>query len=110
MPHTHGSPHTQPEINSMPQPSVTHHDIIAGLQQLGILHGAMVEVHSSLRAFGWVEDGAQWETADRQGLIRHGSIGQADCHYFKARSVVSIYKRWRQADPYGLYDGVPPPQ
>jgi len=48
-----------------------------------------------------------WDAADRQGLIRHGSIGQADCHYFKARSVVSIYKRWRQTDPYGLY-GVAP--
>jgi aminoglycoside 3-N-acetyltransferase len=44
-----------------------------------------------------------WKAADQQGLIRHSSIGQADCHYFRARSVVSIYKRWRQADPYGLY-------
>jgi len=48
-----------------------------------------------------------WEAADRQGLIRHGSIGQAACHYFKARSVVSIYKRWRQTDPYDLYGVLP---
>jgi aminoglycoside N3'-acetyltransferase len=44
-----------------------------------------------------------WEAADRQGLVRHQQIGQAACHYFKARSVVAIYKHWRQTDPYGLY-------
>lgn len=44
--------------------------------------------------------------ADRQGLIRHERIGQALCHLFKARPAVSIYKKWRQNDPYGLY-GVP---
>jgi aminoglycoside 3-N-acetyltransferase len=250
----------------MPQPPVTHHDIIAGLQQLGVLPGATVEVHRSLSAFGWVADGAQtvitalmdvltpdgtiimsaypvsptvsltgedchrgvtwkvrklaldssertgmgmiadtfrqrpdvacgsdffrtsawgrdaewhctgydgllavdgwcllvgvgidrcssmhaaeysslppniaaywaipefvqraydphqwgigygetpedaWQKvwdADRQRLIRHTTIGQAACHYFKARSVVSIYKRWRQTDPYGLYGVLP---
>jgi len=47
-----------------------------------------------------------WDIADRQGLIRHRQIGQAECHYFKARSVVGIYKQWRQTDPYGLY-GLP---
>ncbi len=51
-----------------------------------------------------------WQTvyveADRRDLIRHGRIGQALCHLFKARSVVSIYKTWRQTDPFGLY-GVP---
>ncbi len=47
-----------------------------------------------------------WDAADGQGLIRHSQIGQARCHYFKARSVVAIYRHWRQADPYGLY-GVP---
>lgn len=50
-----------------------------------------------------------WKKAEAHGLIRHGRIGQAACHYFKARSVVGIYKRWRQADPYDLY-GVPHPQ
>ncbi|HZU87024.1 MAG TPA: AAC(3) family N-acetyltransferase [Anaerolineaceae bacterium] len=44
-----------------------------------------------------------WEAADRQGLILHRQIGQAACHAFKARSVVGIYKHWRQTDPYGLY-------
>jgi aminoglycoside 3-N-acetyltransferase len=59
---------------------------------------------------GTPEDAWQkvWDEADRQGLIRHGSIGRAVCHYFKARSLVSIYKRWRQSDPYGLYGVVPP--
>jgi aminoglycoside 3-N-acetyltransferase len=47
-----------------------------------------------------------WDAADRQGLIRHSQIGQAVCHYFKARSLVAIYRRWRQSDPYGLF-GVP---
>jgi aminoglycoside N3'-acetyltransferase len=49
-----------------------------------------------------------WDLADQQGLIRHGQIGQAACHYFKARSLVAIYKRWRRSDPYGLF-GVPRP-
>jgi aminoglycoside N3'-acetyltransferase len=48
-----------------------------------------------------------WEEADQRGVIQHGRIGQAECHYFKARSLVGIYKRWRQTDPYGLY-GVSP--
>ncbi|MDQ3703782.1 MAG: AAC(3) family N-acetyltransferase [Chloroflexota bacterium] len=44
--------------------------------------------------------------ADRLGMIRHGQIGKAMCHLFKANSVVSIYRAWRQTDPFGLY-GVP---
>ena len=54
---------------------------------------------------GTPEDAWQkvWDRADHQGLIRHGQIGQAQCHYFKARSVVAIYKHWRQTDPYGLF-------
>jgi aminoglycoside N3'-acetyltransferase len=50
-----------------------------------------------------------WDAADRQGLIRHTQIGQAACHYLKARSLVTIYRRWRQSDPYGLF-GVPRPR
>jgi aminoglycoside N3'-acetyltransferase len=49
-----------------------------------------------------------WESADRRGLVRHGRIGSAACHYFGARAVVGLYRDWRQADPYGLY-GVPRP-
>jgi aminoglycoside N3'-acetyltransferase len=49
-----------------------------------------------------------WYAADQQGLIRHIQIGQAACHSFKARSLVAIYRRWRQRDPYGLF-GVPRP-
>lgn len=47
-----------------------------------------------------------YEEADRLGLTRHGRIGEATCHLFKANSVVSIYRTWRQTDPFGLY-GVP---
>lgn len=50
-----------------------------------------------------------WAAADAQGHIRHGQIGQAACHLFRARSVVGIYRRWRATDPYGLY-GVTPPE
>jgi aminoglycoside 3-N-acetyltransferase len=49
-----------------------------------------------------------WAAADQRGLIRHRQIGEAACHLFRARSVVSIYRRWRTTDPYGLY-GVTPP-
>ncbi len=54
---------------------------------------------------GGTEDAWQkvWHEADRQGLIQHRAIGQAACHYFKVRALVALYKRWRQADPYGLY-------
>ena len=59
--------------------------------------------------YGTPEDAWQkvWEEAEQRGLIQHGRIGQAACHYFKARSLVGIYKRLRQTDPYGLY-GVSP--
>src|SRR5207253_2973593 len=39
----------------MTHPAVTYQDLMRGLQQLGVMHGAMVEVHSSLSRFGWVE-------------------------------------------------------
>jgi aminoglycoside N3'-acetyltransferase len=87
----------------MPEPPVTYHDIIYGLQQLGLMPGATVEVHSSLSAFGWVEDGAPTVISALMDVLHHGQIGQAQCHYFKARSVVAIYKHWRQTDPYGLF-------
>jgi aminoglycoside N3'-acetyltransferase len=45
-----------------------------------------------------------WQRADHSGLIRHGFIGQANCHFFKLKPVVSIYQRWRRDDPYGLYE------
>src|SRR5262245_42415204 len=37
---------------------VTHSLIEAGLRSIGLGRGDAVEVHSSLRAFGWVEGGA----------------------------------------------------
>lgn len=52
--------------------------------------------------------GKVWECADRQGLIRHGSICSAPSHFFRARSVVGMYRDWRRTDPHGLY-GVPRP-
>jgi hypothetical protein len=42
----------------MTHPPVTYHDLVRGLQQLGVMRGAMIEVHSSLSRFGWVEGGA----------------------------------------------------
>lgn len=48
-----------------------------------------------------------FEEADRRGLIRQGQIGQARCYLFKARTVVSIYRDWRQTDAYGLYGAEP---
>jgi aminoglycoside 3-N-acetyltransferase len=47
-----------------------------------------------------------YERADRAGRFRRARIGQADCHFFKARDVLAILAEWRRADPYGLY-GVP---
>lgn len=38
---------------------VTHDDIAASLRQIGVQHGALVQVHSSLSAFGYVEGGAE---------------------------------------------------
>jgi len=49
-----------------------------------------------------------WALADERGLIEHGLVCGAMSHYFRARSVVSIYKHWRMTDPHGLY-GVPRP-
>lgn len=39
-------------------PTVTHTEIEVGLGKLGLQRGDAVEVHSSLRSFGWVEGGA----------------------------------------------------
>jgi aminoglycoside 3-N-acetyltransferase len=60
---------------------------------------------------GTPEDAWQkvWVLAEERGLTRRGFVCGAPCHYFRARSVVSIYKHWRQTDPYGLY-GVPRPE
>jgi hypothetical protein len=49
-----------------------------------------------------------WVLADQRGLIRHDTVGGAPCHCFRARSVVGIYRHWRETEPYGLY-GVPKP-
>lgn len=43
-----------------------------------------------------------WEMAERQGLIRKGKIGQADCALFKTRALLSIYQEWLRKDPFGL--------
>jgi len=85
-------------------------DITAYWDIPGQIQRAYDSNHWNIGYGGTPEDAWQkvWDLADYQGLIRHGQIGQAQCHYFKARSVVAIYKRWRQTDPYGLY-GVPRP-
>ncbi|HUT19964.1 MAG TPA: AAC(3) family N-acetyltransferase [Anaerolineae bacterium] len=46
---------------------------------------------------------AVWREAERQGLIRHGQIGQADCALFRAGALVGIYEEMRRTDPYGLF-------
>src|SRR5215212_5426702 len=72
LPHTPDLLHTQEEIGYMPQPPVTYQDIIDGLQQLGVMSGATVEVHSSLSAFGWVEDGAPTVISALMGVLHPG--------------------------------------
>jgi aminoglycoside N3'-acetyltransferase len=47
--------------------------------------------------------GTVWNQAERQGLIRHGQIGQADCALFRAKALVQIYEELRRRDPYGLF-------
>jgi aminoglycoside 3-N-acetyltransferase len=47
--------------------------------------------------------GTVWQEAERQGLIRHGRIGQAGCALFKAGALVRIYEGMRRSDPYGLF-------
>ncbi len=42
----------------MDKASLTQKDIEEGLRELGLRRGDAVEVHSSLRSFGWVEGGA----------------------------------------------------
>ncbi len=38
---------------------VTIHDLAVRLRELGITQGAVIEVHSSLSAFGWIDGGAE---------------------------------------------------
>jgi aminoglycoside N3'-acetyltransferase len=42
-------------------------------------------------------------TAERQGLIKIGQIGRAECRFFKARPVVGLYAEARRTDPWDLY-------
>jgi aminoglycoside 3-N-acetyltransferase len=46
------------EVRMSNRPVVTQSMLEAGLRTLGLVHGDAVEVHSSLRAFGWVDGGA----------------------------------------------------
>jgi hypothetical protein len=78
-------------------------------ETLAHVRAAYDPAHWSI-GYGGTPDGAWqklWQEADQRGLIAHHQIGQTQCSWFKARSVVSIYKRWRATDPYGLY-GVEP--
>jgi len=43
----------------MPGPAVTKQEIVVELRRLGIQPGDLLIAHSSLRAFGWVEGGAE---------------------------------------------------
>jgi aminoglycoside 3-N-acetyltransferase len=47
--------------------------------------------------------GTVWQEAERQGLIRHGQIGQADCALFRAGALVRTYEGMCRSDPYGLF-------
>jgi aminoglycoside N3'-acetyltransferase len=49
---------------------------------------------------GWAK---VWDEANRQGLVRQGRMGQADCKLFKARAMAGIYENWLRIDPYGLF-------
>jgi aminoglycoside N3'-acetyltransferase len=44
-----------------------------------------------------------WGIAERGGLIREGSVGQARCLMFKAKAVISIYEELLRADPFALF-------
>lgn len=46
-------------VSSKPYPPITSEEIAGGLQRFGLLEGAGVMVHSSLRSFGQVEGGAE---------------------------------------------------
>ncbi|MEM7129446.1 MAG: AAC(3) family N-acetyltransferase [Chloroflexota bacterium] len=44
-----------------------------------------------------------WEEAERRKLIRHQTIGQAECKLFKANALVTIFEDFLRTDPYRLY-------
>jgi len=48
---------------------MTQSDIEAGLRALGVCPGMMLEVHSSLRAFGYVEGGARTVIRALQNVV-----------------------------------------
>jgi aminoglycoside N3'-acetyltransferase len=47
--------------------------------------------------------GTAWREAQERGLIRTMTIGQAECHLFKAKEMVLLYEDLRRSDPYGLF-------
>lgn len=44
-----------------------------------------------------------WQVAERKGLIKEGSIGQARCMMFRAKAVISIYEELLRTDPFALF-------
>ena len=44
------------------------------------------------------------DRAYRNGSIKEAVIGQSKCMFFKINSVIGIYKKWLQEDPFGLYE------
>lgn len=76
---------------SADQPTVTRADIVAGLRELGLAAGDLVQVHSSLSAFGYVAGGADTvvdallETVGPEGTVmvptfNHGAADIFDLH------------------------------
>lgn len=41
--------------------------------------------------------------AERQGLIRRGYLGKAECMLFKGKPVVTLYEEFLRADPFALF-------
>lgn len=64
---------------------ITKNDIISGLQKLGIKPGMEVEVHSSLKSFGYVESGGK---AVIKALME--IIDKCKCMFFNIWDVVGL--------------------
>ncbi|MFP3903992.1 MAG: aminoglycoside N(3)-acetyltransferase [Armatimonadota bacterium] len=82
--------------DSSGKPRVSRHDIIAGLCDIGLKDGDLVQVHSSLSAFGYVEGGADTvvdallEVVGPEGTVMMPTFNHGNVDIFDIEETVSV--------------------
>jgi aminoglycoside N3'-acetyltransferase len=101
--HRCSSMHTAEDKAGMPEKIETYFELPIALQAQYPRDQWYVEYSEPGRpapADAW---GKIQKEAEERGLLKHGSIGEAECLLFKARDVVGIYEEHLRKDPFALF-------